>query len=410
MESTELYQQILGLQEPWYVSAVDLDAQAAVVTIQLAHRTGQGLFVCPQCRTVAPVYDHQEVRTWRHLDTCQFETRLQAAVPRVHCTRCGVRTVHVPWAAPQGRFTLFFESFALDVLTTAQVQSRAAQLLRLSPEQVESLLARAVQRGLARRSQTRAIAHLTLDEKSLHQGHEYVSIVSDGTQGAVLEVIAERTKQAATTLLETALSPVQRAQVKVVTLDMWEPFAQAAHTQLPYAALVYDRFHLSQYLNAAVDQTRRAEHKRLQTQGDKTLNGTRYLWLRAASTLHENQQAQLQDLCQRELHTVAVWQLKEDFRALFACPTVSEAQTFFQNWCARVRALGNAPLQKVAAMFERHWSGIAAYIEHRVTNAMAESLNTKIQLLKAKARGFRHASGFRRTILFHLGQLDLYPH
>jgi transposase len=147
MESTELYQQILGLQEPWYVSAVDLDAQAAVVTIQLAHRTGQGLFVCPQCRTVAPVYDHQEVRTWRHLDTCQFETRLQAAVPRVHGTRCGVRTVHVPWAAPQGRFTLFFESFALEVLTTAQVQSRAAQLLRRSPEQVESLLARAVQRG-----------------------------------------------------------------------------------------------------------------------------------------------------------------------------------------------------------------------------------------------------------------------
>jgi transposase len=191
---------------------------------------------------------------------------------------------------------------------------------------------------------------------------------------------------------------------------MWEPFAQAARTQLPYAALVYDRFHWSQYLNAAVDQTRRAEHKRLQTQGDKTLNGTRYLWLRAASTRHENQQAQWQDLCQRELHTVAVWQLKEDFRALFACPTVSEAQTFFQNWCARVRALGNAPWQKVAAMFERHWSGIAAYIEHRVTNAMAESLNTKIQLLKAKARGFRHASGFRRTILFHLGQLDLYPH
>jgi transposase len=61
-------------------------------------------------------------------------------------------------------------------------------------------------------------------------------------------------------------------------------------------------------------------------------------------------------------------------------------------------------------MFKRHWSGLAAYLEHRVTNALAESLNTQIQLLKAKARGFRFASGFRRTILFHLGQLDLYPH
>jgi transposase len=410
MESTELYQQILGLQEPWYVAAVALDTQAATVTIQLAHRTGQGLFVCPQCQTVAPVYDHQDARIWRHLDTCQFETRLQAAIPRVNCAHCGVLTVQVPWAEPQGRFTLLFESFAIDVLTTAQVQSRAAQLLRLSPEQVERLLARALQRGLARRSQTAAIPHLTLDEKSLHQGHAYVSIVSDGTHGAVLEVIAERTTQAAETLLERGLSPAQRAQVAVVTLDMWEPFAQAARTQLPQAAQVYDRFHLSQHLNAAVDQTRRAENKRLQAQGDKTLNGTRYLWLRAAATLNESQQAQLQDLCQRELQTGAVWQLKEDFRALFACQTISAAQTFFQSWCARVTALGNAPLQKVATMFERHWSGLAAYIEHRVTNAMAESLNTKIQLLKAKARGFRYASGFRRTILFHLGQLDLYPH
>lgn len=409
MESTELYQQILGLQEPWFVAAVALDTQAATVTIELAHRNGPGLFVCPKCQTGAPVYDHQDARTWRHLDTCQFETRLQAAVPRVNCARCGVLTVQVPWAAPQGRFTLLFESFAIDVLTTAQVQSRAAHLLRLSAEQVESLLARALQRGLARRSQTCAIAHLTLDEKSLHQGHAYVSVVSDGTHGAVLEVIAERTTQAAEVLLKTALSPAQRAQVKVVTLDMWEPFAQAARAQLPQAAQVYDRFHLSQHLNAALDQTRRAENKRLQTQGDKTLNGTRYLWLRAATTLGESQQAKLQDLCQRDLQTVAVWQLKEDFRELFACQTLRTAQTFFQTWRARVSALGNAPLQKVAATFERHWSGIAAYIEHRVTNALAESLNTKIQLLKAKARGFRFASGFRRTILFHLGQLDLYP-
>lgn len=410
MESTDLYQQILGIQDPWYVAAVALDVQAAMVTIQLAHRTEPNCFVCPQCQTTAPVYDHQNERTWRHLDTCQFETRLQAAVPRVNCASCGVLTVQVPWAAPQGRFTLFFESFAIDVLTTAQVQSRAAQLLRLSPEQVESLLERAFRRGLARRSQTTAVSHLTLDEKSLHQGHDYVSIVSDGTLGAVLEVVAERTTAAAETLLEAALSPAQRAQVQVVTLDMWPPFAQAARTQCPQAAQVYDRFHLSQHLNAAVDQTRRAENKNLQTQDDKTLNGTRYLWLRAPTTLNESQQAQLQELCQRDLQTVAVWQLKEDFRDLFACHTVNEAQTFFQKWCLHVTALGNKPLQKVAAMFERHWSGIAAYIEHRVTNAMAESLNTKIQLLKAKARGFRYASGFRRTILFHLGQLDLYPH
>jgi transposase len=410
MESTELYQQILGLQEPWFVQAVALDANAATVRIQLAHRIGKGVFQCPRCQQSAPIYDHLEARTWRHLDTCQFETLLQAQVPRVDCRRCGVHTVGVPWAEPGGRFTLLFESFAIDVLLTAQVQSRAARLLRLSAEQVASLLARAVARGLERRSQTRAVRHVQLDEKSLHRGHDYVSILSDGTQGAVLEVVAERTTQATESLFEQALSPRQRARIEVVTLDMWEPFAQAARAQVPQAAQVYDRFHLSQHLNAAVDQTRRAENKRLQAQQDKSLNRTRYLWLRDPATLDEGQQAQLAELSERDLQTVAVWRLKEEFRAFFACRTVEEAREFFQSWQQRVKELGNAALQKVAAMFDRHWSGLAAYIEHRVTNALAESLNTQIQLLKAKARGFRYASGFRRAILFHLGQLDLYPH
>lgn len=90
MESTELYQQILGLPEPWFVQAVALDANAATVTIQLAQRTGKGLFPCPRCQQRAPVSDHSETRTWRHLDPCQFETLLQAQAPRVNCPKCGV--------------------------------------------------------------------------------------------------------------------------------------------------------------------------------------------------------------------------------------------------------------------------------------------------------------------------------
>lgn len=409
MDATELYQPILGLTEPWYVETVTLDEPTTTVTIQLAHQSGSELFQCPHCQQNAPVYDHLPERKWRHLDTCQYTTLVQARVPRVACPRCGVRTVRVPWAEPQGRFTALFESYVIDVLLTAQVQSRAAALLRLSPEQVESLLARALKRGLARRSTTQAIAHVTIDEKSLHRGQQYVSILCDGTQGAVLEVVAERTTAAATTLFEQGLSPAQRASVQAVSLDMWGPFKQAAQAQVPQAAYVYDHFHVSSYLNDAVDQTRRAENKRLRKSDDATLTGTRYLWLHNPATLDETQQARLHDLTALELQTAAVWRLKEDFRSFFACHTVAAAQTFFQNWCAQAKTLGNAPLQKVAQMLERHWDGLVAYIEHPVTNALAESLNTQIQLLKAKARGFRHALGFRRTILFHLGQLDLYP-
>src|SRR5262245_32185480 len=112
----------------------------------------------------------------------------------------------------------------------------------------------------------------------------------------------------------------------------------------------------------------------------------------------ESQPAQLAELAGRDRQPAAAWRLKEEFRAFFAGQTVAEAREFLQSWQQRVKELGNAALQKVATLFERHWPGLAASIEHRGTNALAESLNTQIQLLNAKARGFRDASGYRRTI------------
>jgi transposase len=409
MESTELYQQILGITAPWFVESVDIDHQQTRITVILAPSTGPSLFRCPKCDARAPVYDHHKARTWRHLDTCQFETFLTAQVPRLHCRACGVLTAPVPWAAPHGRFTLLFECFALDILCTAQVQSRAAELLRLTPEQVNYLMQRAVERGLERRDFLRPIPHLMVDEKSLQTGHHYVSVLSDGTHGAVLEVVEHRTNEATNDLFARALSAPQKAAVKVVTLDMWPPFATAARTQLPAADLVYDRFHLSEHLNAAVDQTRRQEHKRLSQTGDERLKQTRYLWLRAPQSLSEKQQEQLETLCQSELETVAAWRLKEEFRGFFDCRSEEAATTFFHAWYERVKELGNFRLSKVAKMFKEHWSGLIAYLRHRVSNGLAESVNGRIQQLKTKARGFKSWFGYRRAILFHLGQLDLYP-
>lgn len=300
------------------------------ITVSLAHASGPGQFHCPKCAAVAPVYDHHEAHLWRHLGRCQFETFLTAQVPRLNCRTCGVLTAHTPWAAPHGRVTLYFECCALDLLCPTQVQSRAAELLRLSPDQVRYLMGRAVKRGLARRTQPRPIPHVMVDEQSLQTGHHHVSVLSDGTQGAVLEVVEHRTNEAATALLEQGLSERQKAAVKVVTLEMWPPFAKAARAQLPQADLVYDRFHLSEHLNAAIDQTRRQEHKRLSQAGDDRLKQTRYLWLRAPETLNEQQQAQLQTCRESQLETATAWQLKEEFRRFFESKSEAAATGFFK--------------------------------------------------------------------------------
>lgn len=158
-----------------------------------------------------------------------------------------------------------------------------------------------------------------------------------------------------------------------------------------------------------MDKTRRQENKRLAQAGDERLKQTRYRWLRAPETLTQTQQGQLEQLCQSELETVAVWRLKDEFGRFFDCPSEAAATEFFHSWQRRVEQLGNLHLKKVATMFKEHWDGLITYLRHRVTNGLAESVNGRIQQLKTKARGFRSYAGFRCAILFHLGQLDLYP-
>ena len=67
------------------------------------------------------------------------------------------------------------------------------------------------------------------------------------------------------------------------------------------------------------------------------------------------------------------------------------------------------PLKKVARLIDGHWQEILNYIKHRITNAVSEGLNSRIQSIKSAARGFRSFANYRIRILFHCGKLDLNP-
>ena len=118
------YAQLLGLDSSWAVSEVNLDLTGKSVTIFLEYRGSGG--VCPDC---------------------------------------GVRTVTVPWAEKHSRFTLLFEAFAIDVLVCAGNVKAAAILLRLTWDSAQSIIERAVARGLVRRRLT-GLRYVGLDEKS----------------------------------------------------------------------------------------------------------------------------------------------------------------------------------------------------------------------------------------------------
>jgi len=411
MQDVELYRQLLGLDTPWTVTRVELKVTEQRVEVWAGHAEGVR-WACPACAAELPLYDHAEERTWRHLDSCQFQTYLHARPPRVECPTHGVRQVRLPWAEPRARFTTLFEQLAIDVLRETDVTG-ARRILRISWDEAWEIKRRAVARGRARR-RAHVPARLGVDETAVARGHDYLTLVCDLDAGTV-EYLAEERKQASLDGYFIGLPLAERSQIRAVAMDMWEPYVQSIHTHVPQAEgkIVFDVFHILQHMNEAVDRVRRQEHRLLRAQGDETLTGSKYVWLYGEENVPDHHQARFTELTRRgagrRLKTARAWALKESLRDLWRCRSrvAAEAQwRWWYGWATRARL---KPVLEVARMIKRHLANVLTYFRHRITNAMSEGIASKIQALKKAANGFRNRDHFQTAIYFHCGGLDLYP-
>jgi len=404
-ELTEHYRRLLGLDEAWRVAGVDLRPQEKRVEIAVEHVGGR--LTCPECGASGPQADQAERRSWRHLDTMQFETRITAAVPRCGCPACGVKTIAVPWAGKHARFTLLFEAFAVEVLTACTTVQQAAQLLSLHWETAHSIMQRAVARGLERR-QTDEVTYVGFDEKSFGRGHDYVSVMTDLDASRVLEVVPERTEEAAEKLWKT-LPEEQRKRVRGVAMDMWPAYATATEKHAPQAEIVHDKFHVAKHLNEAVDDVRRREHRELKEVGDARLTGSKQLWLYNRTNLKAARRRELNALKEEDLKTSRAWAVKENFRRFWQHVYPSSAREFFDEWYAWAVRTRLKPIVEKAKMLKRHLPRLLSYFRHHITNAASEGFNSRIQAIKSAARGFRNFDHYRTRILFFCGKLKLLP-
>jgi transposase len=402
---TEHYRALLGLDGSWRVERVDFSLEEKKVEIVLEHRGGA--LGCPECGGSCSQADLAPERQWRHLDTMQFQTLIRARLPRAQCSQCGVKTVAAPWADKHSRFTLLFEAFAIEVLQACGNVQRAAALLELDWQTAHGIMQRAVQRGLARRS-VEAVRHVGLDEKNFGKGQSYVSVLTDLDGSRVLEVVEDRTEEAADKLWNS-LPAAQREQVRGVALDMWQPYLASTQKQAPEAEIVHDKFHVSKHLNEAVDQVRRRENKTLKAAGDERLVGSKQLWLFHPKNLSRKRKRELAALKVQTLKTGRAWAIKEHFRRFWRYVYPTSAADFFSDWYGWAVRSQLPPIVAKAKMLKRHLPHLLSYFRQPITNAISEGFNSKIQSLKSAARGFRVFDNYRTRILFYCGKLQLAP-
>ena len=408
MRDRELYATILGLSEPWEVERVELDTKEQAVHVWLQRQEGAEA-QCPECRQKAAIYDHRE-REWRHPDTCQFQTRLHARVPRVSCAEHGIAQIRVPWAEPGSRFTMLFERLVIDWAQDAAVAA-VSRRVKLGCEAIWGIMQRAVRRGLQRRELGK-LTWVGVDEKSFLRRHNYVTIVTDLEETRVMFVADDRKQESLEAFWAVGLGVSQREGIEAIAMDMWEPYVQATLARIPGAQekIVFDKFHIAKHLNEAVDRVRRAEHREVLARKDERLVGTKYTWLRNPESFADEAWKAFGPLRRSNLKVARAWALKETIMSLWDYSYLGAARNHFRRWYSWAIRSRLEPIKQKARMLHTRLENVLSYLRHGITNAASEGLNSKIQWIRYTARGFRNRQNFKTAIYFHCGGLDLYPH
>ena len=303
----ESLNQLLALQPPWEVVALDVVHEEREVRVHISH-DGTDRLVCPACGCQCPGSDHRE-RRWRHLDTLDDRTYLVCDVPRVVCPEPGVMTVTVPWSERLSRFTVGFEALVIDWLREASV-SAVRRLLGVSWTALDRIKPRAVVRGLARREED-ALTHVCVDETSFKKRPDDVTVVSDSVGGKVIYVGEGRWKGTLDDWYRSRSDDRLRA-LESVSMDMGPASITSTRKHVPDGdkKIAFDRFHVVRKVSEAVDKVRRQEHKTLLKQGMHDLKGTKYHWLTTYGNMTPSPKHRFRPLRASSLKTSRAWALK----------------------------------------------------------------------------------------------------
>jgi transposase len=287
--------------------------------------------------------------------------------------------------------------------------AKAAELLDISWEEADGIKGRGVLRGMARR-QIHGLEYVCVDEKAVGRGHDYVTIVTGLIEGKpqVLYVGDGRDEEGLNGFWEW-LGPDACARIKAVSMDMSQAYQNSVRRYCRAADLIFDPFHMMKMLNGAVDEVRRREAVMGTGEERTALKQTRQMWLWGKENLPERHAARFKMLKDSTLKTARAWRIKELWRTFKECLDVADAHAFFHKWYVFAMRSKLEPVKKVARTFKAHLAGIVSIFRHGFCNAVAEGVNSRIQLLMQKACGYRSRERLKTDILFHFGGLNMDP-
>lgn len=403
MRVTTLLRKIVGVTQLYVKDFLWTIDEDLVVEVRPRWRKPR----CGNCGRRAVGYDRRPWRRWRHLACGQTPLWLGYAPRRVQCSRCGIRTEEVPWAASGSRFTWAFEEL---VAYLAQItdQTKVTQLVGIAWSSVGSIVDRVVERQLDGK-RLDGLVSIGVDEFSYRKRHRYLTVVVDHARRRVVWAAEGRSAEVLGAFFEQ-LGPERCAAIEWVTMDMSGGYRKAVQEWLQNAKIVYDRFHVQRLASDALDEVRRSIVRDLgAAEAGREVKNSRFVLLKTYGNLSNKQRRKLSEIEQTNRRLYRAYLLKETLAKALDYRQPWRARKALEEWLAWASRSKLPPFLKVARTIRRHFDGILAYVRTRLTNGLVEGLNNKLRMVARRAFGFHSPEALISMIFLNCGGLELHP-
>jgi transposase len=331
---------------------------------------------------------------------------VEADAPRVRCRRHGVVVCAVPWARHNSRFTRDFEDQAAWLAVNTS-KSAVAELMRIAWRTVGGIVERVAAEAQRQADLLDGLTRIGIDEISHRKGQRYLTVVVDHDSGRLVWAAAGRDRKTVEAFFDQ-LGETRCKQITLVSCDMAGWIAGPVADRLPDAVRCVDPFHVVMLATDALDEIRREVWNDARRAGEvaaaKDLKGARFALWKNPENLTDRQTAKLSSIQKTNARLYRAYLLKEQLRQIYRLPAEAAIKLLYE-WIAWARRCRLAPFVKLARTITAQRAGIVAAIEHGLSNARVEAINTQIRMITRRAFGFHSAGALIALAMLSLAGL-----
>jgi len=307
---------------------------------------------------------------------------------RVRCPRCGIRAEKVAQLPSKAPYSKRFEEAVGQACESAAAR-QVARRMGLAGSTVRAIDLRYLERWEARRRKP-ALRQIGVDELYRGKKGKFLTVVCNLETSEPLWFGRERKKETLDDFFRSQLVSRQRKRIEAACVDMWEPFRRSIEQWAPQCKMVYDKFHILQHANEAIDEVRRAEFFRQGKKKRDLIKGKKWLLMSRWTNLTSPQRGALNRLFQLNRRVFKAYLLKESLERLWNYRYEGAMLNYLQKWMDQLRWQRLTPFEKLADMLLKHLEGILNYCRTKVRFGVVEAVNGNIRMLINRGRGYKN--------------------